>query len=264
MALLPWVGRFKVMRILLLNPNFSESITKRLMGAAVKAASPGVTIASATASRGVPYISTRAEAQIGGAIALEMLAERHGDFDAAIIAAFGDPGLLGARELFDIPIIGMAEASMLTACMLGRRFAIVTFARALGPWYQDCVDMHGMNGRCAGLCMVDEPFDSVSDVQIEKEDRLVAEANRAVDSLGADVIILAGAPLAGLTEKVRERIPVPVVDPIVAAVKQAEVLISLNLRKPNAGSFRRPDAKQTRGLPHALAARIECDESDAK
>lgn len=251
------------MRILVLNPNFSEGITKRLMAAAVKAAAPGVTISSATASRGVPYISTRAEAQIGGAIALEMLAERHRDCDAAIIAAFGDPGLLGARELFDIPVIGMAEAAMLTACMLGRRFAIVTFARALGPWYQDCVEMHGMKERCAGLCMVDEPFDSVSDVQVEKEELLVTEANQAVRSLDADVIILAGAPLAGLTDKVRARIPVPVVDPIAAAVKQAEGLIGLNLRKPVAGSFRRPDAKPTRGLSQALAGRIERNDDDA-
>jgi allantoin racemase len=246
-----------VMRILVLNPNFSEGITARLVAAAEKAAAPGTTIASATAPRGVPYISTRAEAQIGGAIALEMLAERHRDYDAAIIAAFGDPGLFGARELFDLPIVGMAEASMLTACMLGRRFAIVTFARAMGPWYQECVEMHGLQGRCAGISMLDEPFDSVADVQDEKQDRLIAEANRAIRDLGADVIILAGAPLAGLAEKVRERIDAPVIDQMAAAVKQAEALIALNPRKARAGAFRRPDAKQTRGLSAALAARIE-------
>ena len=109
----------KMMRILVLNPNTSSDITARLAAAAKQAAAAGTIIATATAPRGVPYIATRAEAQIGGAIALEMLAERHQDYDAAIIAAFGDPGLFGARELFDIPVVGMAEASMLTACMLG-------------------------------------------------------------------------------------------------------------------------------------------------
>src|SRR5215831_5159164 len=98
------------MRILVLNPNTSAEITALLAAAAT-------VISTATATRGVPYIATRAEAQIGGAIALEMLADRHRDFDAAVIAAFGDPGLFGARELFDIPVVGMAEASMLTACM---------------------------------------------------------------------------------------------------------------------------------------------------
>ena len=245
------------MRILVLNPNTSAEITARLAAAAKQAAADGTAVSTATATRGVPYIATRAEAQIGGAIALEMLAERHREHDAAIIAAFGDPGLFGARELFDIPVVGMAEASMLTACMLGRRFAIVTFARALGPWYQECVDMHGLNGRCAGIRMLDDPFESIGDVQDEKESLIAELAKRAALELEADSVILAGAPLAGLAARVRDRIPVPVVDQMAAAIKQAEALVKLGLRKATAGTFRRPDAKTTIGLAEALAARIE-------
>ena len=247
----------KTMRILILNPNTSSDITARLAAAAKQAAAAGTVLSTATAPRGVPYIATRAEAQIGGAIALEMLAERHKDYDAAIIAAFGDPGLFGARELFDIPVVGMAEASMLTACMLGRRFAIVTFARALGPWYQECVDLHGLTGRCAGIRMLDDPFQSIGDVQDEKESLLAELAGQAALELEADVVILAGAPLAGLAARVRDRVPVPVVDQMAAAVKQAEALVTLGVRKASAGAFRRPDAKSTIGLPEALAARIE-------
>jgi len=243
------------MRILVLNPNTSAAITDRLMAAARTAAAPGTLVEALTAPRGFPYIATRAEAQIGGAIALEMLAEHHQRFDAAIIAAFGDPGLFGARELFDLPVVGLAEASMLTACMLGRRFAIVTFAHALGPWYQECVDSHGLGGRLAGIRMLDQPFASIGDVQDEKEDLLVALANRAVAEDQADVVILAGAPLAGLAAKVRDRIPVPVVDQMAAAVKQAETLATLDVRKAYAGTFRRPAAKPAIGLPAALAAR---------
>lgn len=245
------------MKILLLNPNTTSAITERLMGAARDAASTGTELVPATASRGVPYIATRAEAQIGGAIALEMLAERHAEVDAAIIAAFGDPGLFGARELFDIPIVGMAEAAMLTACMLGRRFVIVTFATALGPWYQECVEAHGLSNRCAGIRMLDGGFRSVSDVQEEKETLLVDLACRAVVETDADVVILGGAPLAGLAAKVKNRIPVPVVDQVQAAVKQAEALVSLKVRKATTGTFRRPAAKQTTGMPTALAARME-------
>jgi Asp/Glu/hydantoin racemase len=199
------------------------------MSAARPAAAAGTELVALTAPRGFPYIATRAEAQIGGAIAIEMLAEHHAGFDAAIIAAFGDPGLLGARELFDLPVVGMAEAAMLTACMLGKRFAIVTFAQALGPWYLECVETHGLTGRLAGIRMLDGSFASVSDVQDEKEDLLVQLANAAVEEDEADVVILAGAPLAGLADKVKDRIPVPVVDQMAAAVKQAEALVSLNV-----------------------------------
>lgn len=253
------------MKILLLNPNTTTAVTDLLSAAGRKVASPGTELVTATAARGVPYIATRAEAQIGGAIALEMLAAADADIDAAIIAAFGDPGLFGARELFDFPVIGLAEAAMLTACMLGRKFAIVTFARALGPWYQECVTMHGMDARCAGIRTLDGAFKSISDVQGEKEEMLVALANRAIEQDDADVVILSGAPLAGLADKVRDRIPVPVVDPTAAAVRQAETLVALKPRKATAGTFRRPDPKPTIGMAEPLAALIEHRRrSDAK
>ena len=245
------------MKILLLNPNTTVAVTELLHAAAAPVVAPGTELVTATAPRGVSYIATRAEAQIGGAIALEMLAAAAPDIDAAVIAAFGDPGLFGARELFDIPVVGLAEAAMLTACMLGRKFSIVTFAAALGPWYQECVSMHGLDIRCAGIRTLDGSFLSISDVQTEKEDMLVQLANRAVWEDGADVVILSGAPLAGLAEKVGDRIPVPVVDPVAAAVRQAETLATLKPRKPVAGTFRRPDPKPTIGLPDALAAIIE-------
>ena len=84
-----------------------------------------------------------------------MLAETHNEVDAAIIAAFGDPGLFGARELFDIPVVGMAEAAMLTACMLGRRFAIVT-SRGHSALVPGMIEMHGLVQRCAGVRMLSE------------------------------------------------------------------------------------------------------------
>jgi allantoin racemase len=244
-------------KILLLNPNTTGAVTDLLYSAGAKVASQGTELVAVTAARGVPYLATRAEAQIGGAIALEMLAAADADVDAAIIAAFGDPGLFGARELFSFPVVGLAEAAMLTACMVGQRFSIVTFSPTLAPWYWECLAMHGLEGRCAGIRALGESFKSISGVQAEKEDALVRLANLAVDEDGADVVILSGAPLAGLADKIKDRIPVPAIDPIAAAVRQAETLAVLKLRKAVAGSFRRPDPKPTTGLAESLAAVIE-------
>jgi allantoin racemase len=244
------------LRILILNPNTTEAVTSLMVEAGQAVAAAATELVPMTAPRGFSYISTRAEAQIGGAIALEMLAEAHRSVDAAIIAAFGDPGLLGARELFDIPVVGVSEAAMLTACMVGQRFVIVTFATALGGWYRDCVEMHGLMGRCAGIFALDQAFSSIADVQNENLDSLVALADKAIGEMRADVMIFAGAPLAGLANKVRHRLPVPIIDPVAAAVKQAEALIALGPRKATAGSFRRPAAKTSIGLASPLANRI--------
>lgn len=108
-------------------------------------------------------------------------------------------------------------------------------------------------GRLAGIHCLDEPFADLGDVQREKEEGLVSLAHRAIADSGADVVILAGAPLAGLAARVKHRIPVPVVDGIAAALKQAEALAWLGVIKATAGSFRRPPAKGSIGLPRGLA-----------
>ena len=247
------------MRILMINPNTSEGITQRLANTARATMSEGTVLDTATAPYGVPYISTRTEAVIGGMAVLEILAERHKDYDAAIVAAFGDPGLGAARELYDLPVVGLAEAGMLTACMLGGKFAIVTFATALGPWYKECVAWHGLGSRCAGVHMLNGSFKSIDDVQEEKSDLLVELCNSVAEKGEADVIVLAGAPLAGFAGTVRDRISVPLVDCAQAAIGQAETLARLRPAKAINGSFRRPAAKTSKGLSDALTARIAHD-----
>ncbi len=244
------------MRLLLLNPNTSAGVTALIDAAARAVAGPDTLVTTLTAPRGVPYVATRAEAILSGAVVLEMLAEVHVEYDAAVIAAFGDPGLGGARELFPLPVIGLAEAGMLTACMLGRAFSIVTFARELTPWYRECVAWHGLEARCAGINALEGGFTAIGDVQAEKEDLLVDLALRAIERDGSDVILLAGTPLAGLAGRVAHRIPVPVIDCVGAAVKQAEALVALRPRKAIVGTYRRPAAKPTSGLAPALAAWI--------
>ena len=240
------------MKILFANPNTTVAVTDRIAAVARAAVSPGTEIVAVTARSGVPYIATRAEAVIGARQALELLAEHAEGCDVAVVAAFADPGVGGARELLSIPVIGMAEAAMLTACMLGRRFSIVTFATAMEPWYRECVDYNGLAGRLASIRCVAGTFRDINTVQEEMGDALIEACRLAVEQDGADVVILGGAPLAGLAGKMADRVQVPLVDGVAAAARQAEVLASLRTRKATAGSFRRPDAKPITGVSAAL------------
>jgi Asp/Glu/hydantoin racemase len=146
---------------------------------------------------------------------------------------------------------------MLTACMLGGRFLIVTFASLLCGWFRDCVAMHRLEDRCAGVVALDRGFGSLEDVRETNWEALVKLANAAIAEREADVAILAGAPLAGLASRARDLIHVPVIDPIVAAVKQAEALVALGTIKASRGSFKRPAPKASSGLSVKLAAYLE-------
>jgi Asp/Glu/hydantoin racemase len=145
----------------------------------------------------------------------------------------------------------MAEAAMLTACMLGRKFAILTFAVALEPWYQECVDYNGLAGRSVGVFCLDEPFTSIDNVGAEKAERLIELSKRAILA-GADVCILGGAPLAGVAADIADRVAVPLVDGVAAAVRQAETLVALGCRKATAGTFRRAAPKTLTGVSDAM------------
>jgi Asp/Glu/hydantoin racemase len=239
-------------RLLLINPNTTVAMTDRLAAVASRVLPPDTTLTALTAPRGVPYVSSRVEAQVAGGVVLEMLAEHAADHDAVVIAAYGDPGLTAAREMLDIPVVGMAEAAMLTACMLGTRFAVVTFAARLLPWFAEGVAASGLSPRCAGFFTPREGFGSVTTVAEELREPLVALCHDAA-AAGADVAILAGAPIAGLAEDIAAAVPIVTLDPVSAAVLQAAALARLAPRGASAGSFARPPAKQSTGLDPNLA-----------
>ncbi len=245
------------MKLLLANPNTSTAVTDRIAAVARGVAAPGTEIVAVTGQAGVPYIATRAEAAVAGRTTMELMAEHGAGCDAAIVAAFADPGLGGAREVMGVPVIGLAEAAMLTACMLGRRFAIVTFSGSLGPWYRECVEYHGLTARLAAIRSLDLPFAGIDTVQTELEQALVALCCRSAAEDDADMIVLGGAPLAGLARRITPRVPVPLIDCVEAAVLQAEALVRLAPRKATAGSFRRPAAKPVTGLPPGLSALLD-------
>lgn len=241
------------MRILMLNPNMTQAMTDRMAEVARSFVPEGVEIVPLTATRGFPYIASRAEAQIAGGIVLEMIAEHSAGADAVVVAAFGDPGLVAARDLFDLPLIGMAEASLLTAAMLGERFAVVTFSPHMVRWYEDCVRLSGLERRFTGVLCPDTPPDSVDGVAHALCDDLIALAERATGD-GADVVILGGAPLAGLAPLIADRTPGILIDPIAAATLQAVALARL---APSYGRrTARPAAKPSTGLGPALQAVI--------
>lgn len=240
------------MKLLLINPNTTIGMTDGLASVAATVLPSEVTVTAITAPRGLPYISSRVEAQVAGAIVLEMLAEHAAGHDAVVIAAYGDPGLTAAREMLDIPVVGMAEAAMLSACMLGTRFAVVTFARRLLPWYAEGVAASGLSARFAGFFTPDEGFASVATVADVLRGPLTALCHDAA-AAGADVAILAGAPIAGLAPQIAGKVPVVTLDPVSAAVLQALSLARLAPQGAAAGSFARPSAKSSKGLGPALS-----------
>lgn len=245
------------MRLLLINPNTTEAMTAQMTRVAGEVAGPETEIIPVTATRGVPYIASRAEAQIAGTEVLEMIATFGADADAVIIAAFGDPGCVAARELFDMPVVGMAEAAAMSAALLGDRFSVVTFSPVMVRWYEECIAQTGLAARFTGVRCPDTPPDKLDNVAEDLRADLIGLAEQATTKDGADVVILGGAPLAGLAPLIAAETPGLLVDPIAATTLQAEALVRLAPSYRNRPS--RPVAKTSTGFGPALTAVIAGD-----
>jgi allantoin racemase len=242
------------MKLLVVNPNISESVSQLIADEARRAASPGTAITMLTARFGVAYIETRFEALIGAYATAELAAEHWQEHDAMVVAAFGDPGVPGIREALDIPVVGLTEAALASASLLGHRFSIVAISRRITAWYREAVEHNGLVGRLASIRSLDEPLRDIGTVQAEHAARLRELCERVVREDGADVIILGGAPLAGLARSIAGGIAVPVVDGVSSAVRHAETLVALKPGIARAGSFAPPPEKPNAGLSPALQA----------
>lgn len=245
------------MRILLINPNTSQSVSDLIAAEARRAASVSTHIDVVTAPLGVAYIETRFEALIGAYAAANLAAENASKYDALVIAAFGDPGLWGIREAVDIPVIGLTEAALMSACMLGNRFSIIAISHRITAWYRECVQANGLAGRLASIRCLQQPLRDIGTVQTDHESRLRELCMQAIDADGADVLILAGAPLAGLARTIRNDIPVPLVEGVSSAVRHAETLIALAPGMAERGSFSPPPHKPNQGLSAAMQALLK-------
>jgi allantoin racemase len=240
----------QTMRILFINPNITSSITELMAAEARRSAALGTELVPVTAEFGTLYVENRVEATIAAHAVLEACAAHSDGCDAVIISAFGDPGLYAAKELLDLPVVGVSEAAFLAAYMLGNRYAIVCLTPRLKTWYVETAHAHGLNGKLVAARAIAGPVPDITRAKDDLRAMVLAECLRAIAEDDAEVIIIGGGPIAGLAREISAEVPVS------AAVKLAEAIVGLEPRPPRKGSFARPAYKPALGLSPALMRRI--------
>ena len=261
-------GRETIMRILMINPNTSASITDLVVAAARREAAPETQIVGVTGRFGARYISTRAASAIAAHATLDAYGEHGADADVVALACFGDPGLGGLKELAHQPVIGMAEAACLEAARNGRRFAIVTGGERWGPMLEEFVAGLGLASQ---LAVVKTVSPSGGDIARDPDGSLALLAG-AIEACtrdhAADVVILGGAGLAGLTESLALRVATPLIDSVASLVAAAERLGHARPAKPTVGSYAQRRRRNRRprgpiGRCHGRAERFVMAQVDA-
>jgi allantoin racemase len=241
------------MRIRLINPNTTASMTETAARAARAVAAPGTAIEPVTSKMGPESVEGFYDEALAVPGLLAEIAKAESDgADAAIVACFDDTGLDAARSLATIPVVGLCEAAVATASFIAPRFAIVTtLLRSVVP-IEGLVVRYGMGGRCR-VHAADVPVLALEDPESGAVAELRATVGRALEDPQVGAIVLGCAGMAELANSLAQAFGVPVIDPVGAAVKQCEALVGLGLKTAKRGAYAAPLAKRYDGPLAAFA-----------
>ncbi|MEN5167803.1 aspartate/glutamate racemase family protein [Achromobacter kerstersii] len=222
---------FQPYRLLVVNGNTTSDLTTSLANQARAFFDGAAHVHAVTAVFGPAYIASRVEAAVAAHAVLETVerevTQAEAPFDACLLACFGEPGIGAVRETLSVPVVGMAEASIMAAMQRGDRYAIVTVGQRWPGMLREQIRQLGLDARCAGIIAL--PGNALDYVSRTPES--AAEVSRALDAAvaqGADVVIVAGAALAGYLPVLPRKPAVPIIDSYRAALAQVLALASLD------------------------------------
>jgi allantoin racemase len=246
------------MRIKVINPNVTATMTCKIGTAARAAAAPGTEIIAVNPDKGPVSVEGHYDEAVS---VIGMLEEVHAGeaagVDGYVIACFGDPGLLAAREIARGPVLGIAEAAMHAASMVATGFSVVTTLERTRIGAERLVEAYGMARFCRKVRATELAV-------LELEDNpharriIAAECRRALEEDGSGAIVLGCAGMADLSRALSQELRAPVLDGVTVAVKFVEALIGLGLGTSKKGDLAWPIGKPYAGELSYLAPRRSC------
>lgn len=239
-------------RLLVVNCNISESITKVIDLAARAAADPSTEVVTIAPTWGVASAEGYLDGHLASVAMLDVVRHYEQPYDAVVLAGFGEPGREAFRELLDVPVVDITDAAAHVAGMFAPRFGIVTSLPRAIVQIQDSLHAAGVATNCVGVRAADLPVLKVGAIQIGPTSPLVVQARALMDQ-GAEALILGCAGLAGMDQALSDFLGVPVVDPVAAGVALAEALVRLRLRTSKACTYAAPREKLRPGWDTATA-----------
>ncbi len=213
----------KNMRILVINPNTNTETTERIRLVSETTASDGTSIEAVTAPFGQKLIKTLRNTETAGEAVQAVLLEKEKSVDAAVIAAFSDPGLREAKENFNIPVVGIAESAMLKAAEMTDRFSIVTMGDTMVDYLHQRAHEYGVGEKLVNVQIL--PWDTRKG-RPDDISQLTLACAKCIERDCAGVVIIGGGPLAGYAENIATIVHKPILDGVICAIQRAEDMVN--------------------------------------
>jgi len=148
------------------------------------------------------------------------------NYDGVIIYCFNDPAVRAAKEKLNIPVVGLMEAAVSLAMLLGRKFSIITTTKRGISTTEDLLKIYGFYEKCASIRAIEMDVLELSDIG-KLEEMALKVSKIAIENDNADVLILGCGSMLGISESISKSLGIPVIEPGVAALKLCEDLIEI-------------------------------------
>lgn len=216
------------MRLLLINPNTSAHITERLARSARAAMAPGDQLTAVTATQGPAVVRSAEDLLAAEASAIDLARTHASDHDAIVLGISLDGAADQLRCIHPgLPVVGMTEAALLTACMRSERIGLLTLGADLLPLYRQRVEKIGITSRVVAYqapetAQAFEPGGAAVDPAVLAA---LVDAGERLRKEGAESIVLAGAVLCGYAGAISACCRVPVFDGMKCAAGHIRTLL---------------------------------------
>lgn len=229
------VVRMKRPKILIINPNGSIEMTAAIHANATAFAGDDLDITTVPTPGAAPFVATYEDHFKAACGMVQLVREHQSEFDAFVVACHADPNLDLVKEISRKPVVGIAEASMKLATMLGHSFSVVAPMQRTVPNKKALVEKYGLTRDLASV----RPADV--EEGCDEAERLIAAGRRALLEDQAEVLVLGCAGFAGMDKHMEEALGVPVLDGVVCALIIASGLVKYQvsiskIRRYNSGS----------------------------
>jgi allantoin racemase len=237
-------------RIVVINPNATASMTAKIGVAARAVAAAGTEIVALNPAHGPVSIEGYVDEafSVPGLLTEIARCEHEAPADGYVIACFDDTGLEAARCIARAPVIGIGEAAFHMAALVAGRFSVITTLSRSVPAIEHNLMKYGLATRCARVRAAEVPVLSLEDPAAPARERINAEIAAALREDRCEAIVLGCAGMADLAQALSVQHGVPVIDGVAAAVKLAEGLAALGLKTSKVGGYAAPVAKPYIGV----------------
>ena len=224
------------MKILVINPNTTASMTDKIAIAARAIARPDTQIVTANSQDGPASIQGFLDVAtcIPG-----LLAEvaKHPDVDAIVIACFDDTGVDAVRTLVDVPVLGIGEAAYHAASMIANKFSVITTLSRSVPGLENNLMLYGLAQKCARVRATDIPVLKLEEGDPATLFKIKSEIRESIAQDNTEAIVLGCAGMDDLMAQLSKEFGLPVIDGIAAGVTFAEALVNNRLRTSKIGAY---------------------------